>query len=107
MSYDNWLDSKPDGCECLSELQVALLKIPAFCLEAEDNAEVSQRHALHLYATTGDKSAYLGLLEDIVDDYAELCWTDKLNDNYRCCEACDAILANWQEIQREDERAAA
>ena len=104
MSYDNWLDSKPDGCECLSNLQEALLKIPAFVMEAEDNAEVSLRHKLHLYATTGDKAAFNGLSTDIANAQAERDWYRLILKNMKCCEASAYLLTTWQD---EQERAAA
>lgn len=99
MSYDNWLDSKPDGCECLSNLQEALLKIPAFVMEAEDNAEVALRHKLHLYATTGDKAAFNALSEKIANDYAETGWYRLRLKGGTCCDAADSILADWQDEQ--------
>ena len=101
MSYDNWLDSKPDGCECLSNLQEALLKIPAFVMEAEDNAEIAQRHKLHLYATTGDKAAFNGLSEKLANEYAERAWYRLILQNMKCCDASGYLLEMWEQVQAE------
>ena len=94
-----------DGCDCLSDLQAALVKIPSFCHEAEDNCGLRRWHKLHMYATTGETAAFNSLLGRIVDEYAELRHSQQMNEGMTCCEARAYLVKLWEGVQQDEEHA--